>query len=128
VIWTWAIGRAGNLDGGRVVVRCATSTGRITIRDEADGVHRRRGLRLSAEGKLKNGTRMHKKGPVLLLVEAVTGKRLKQWIFHGNVDGLQTMRVKISAWYVHSRSRQFDRLTMLQAHRARMDDMEAERM
>jgi len=100
VIWIWAIGRAGNLDGGRVVVRYGTSTGRIMIRDEADGVHRHRGLRLSAEEKLRNGMRMHKKDLVLLLVEAVTGKRLKQWILHGNVDGLQKMRVKISAWLI----------------------------
>jgi len=128
VIWTWAIRRAGNSDGGRVVVRYETSTGRITIQDEVDGVHRRRGLRLSAEEKSKNGTRMHRKGLVLLLEEVVTGKKLKQWILRGNVGGLQKMKVTISVWYVHSGSRQFNRLIMLQGHRSRLDDMEAERM
>jgi hypothetical protein len=39
------------LDGGRVVVRYETNTVRIMIQGEADGVHKLRGLRLSAEKK-----------------------------------------------------------------------------
>jgi hypothetical protein len=105
VIWTWAIRRAGNLDGGRVVVRYETSTARITIQDEVDGVHKRRGLRPSAEEKWRNGTRMHKKDLVLLLAEAVTGKKLKRRSLHGNADGHQTMKETTSVWYVHPGSR-----------------------
>lgn len=84
--------------GGRVVVRYETSIARIMIQDEADGVHKRRGLRLSAEEKWKNGTRTRKKDLVLLLVEAVTGKKLKWQFLHGNVDGHQTMKETTFVW------------------------------
>ncbi|KAG2035190.1 hypothetical protein BDR03DRAFT_1012710 [Suillus americanus] len=36
------------------------NTTRIMIQDEADGVHKHRGLRLSAKEKWKNGTQMCK--------------------------------------------------------------------
>lgn len=93
------------MDGGRVVVRYETSTARITIQDEADGVHKRRGLRLSADEKWRNGTRMRKKDLVLLLAEAVTGKKLKRRSLHGNEDDHQTMRETTFVWYVHTGSR-----------------------
>lgn len=93
------------MDGGRVVVRYETSTARIMIQDEADGVHKRRGLRLSAEEKWRNGTRMRKKDLVLLLAEVVTGKKLKRRSLHGNEDGHQTMRGTTFVRYVHPGSR-----------------------
>lgn len=86
------------MEGGRVVVRYETNTARIMIQDEADGVHKRRGLKLSAEEKWRNGTRMRKKDLVLLLVEAVTGKKLKRRSLHGNADGHQTMKETTFVW------------------------------
>lgn len=86
------------MDGERAVVRYETSTARIMIQDEVDGVHKHRGLRLSAEEKWRNGMRMRKKDLVLLLVEAVTGKKLKRRSLHGNEDGHQTMRETTFVW------------------------------
>lgn len=93
------------MDGGRVAVRYETSTARIMIQDEVDGVHKRRGLKLSAEEKWRNGTRTRKKDLVRLLVEVVTGKNLKWPFLHGNADGRQMMKETTLVWYVHPGSR-----------------------